>query len=550
MGTVDEYDGDIVIVGAGPVGMTAALLLEHLGLRVVVLERASGPSSEPKAISLDDVSLRAFQFAGIAQEVLGIIVPGTGTKYFGADGKPLFHARGPEPYRIGHPFKNPFAQPDLEALLRRVILTKTRIMLHYDTAVSDVVQDSNSVSAVVKSGSSARIFRGSYLIGADGGRSTVRQSVGIEMVGRGFEENWLVVDTFGDRHDERYGMHYGVPGRPHVIVPGLDGRCRYEFLLHDGEGAPGEPPELELIQTLLRPYRHIVAEEVERAVAYRFNSLLAQSWRCGRVFLAGDAAHMMPPFAGQGLNSGIRDVLNLAWKLASAVNGGLTDESLDSYELERVAHARSTIKLSERLGRVVMTTSPRLARWRDSTVRDAIKTPEGKVYLEEMQYRPSATFTAGLIDPEPRSQLIGTEVPQPRAFDMSARAVVMLDDALGSGWSIVGVDVDPEQWVHVRRVAALTGATLFELSTSDRLSRGAHGRRTLLDVDGKLNREFLPFGGSFVLIRPDRVIASVRPPAEIDDLAFQIREWFAPHEQLVPAVHGGAPAPTATQSRS
>ncbi|THG32038.1 bifunctional 3-(3-hydroxy-phenyl)propionate/3-hydroxycinnamic acid hydroxylase [Naasia lichenicola] len=521
-------DSDVTVVGAGPVGMTAALLLESLGLDVVLIERSATPSSEPKAISLDDESLRAFQFAGIADRVLSIIVPGTGTQYYGADGAPLFHARGPEPYRLGHPFKNPFAQPDLERLLRDVIATKPRIAFHTGSPVVAIAQDDLSATATVSSATGPREFRTRHIVGADGGRSTVRELSGITMSGRSHAETWLVVDTLGDHHDERFGMHHGDPARPHVIVPGLDGRCRYEFLLHDGEGIPGSEPDFELIRRLVRPYRKLEPEQIERAVNYRFHSLVADSWRSGRIFLAGDAAHMMPPFAGQGLNSGIRDVMNLSWKLAGSIRGELSPEVLDSYESERGPHVRATVKLSQRLGRVVMTTSTRMAQWRDETIRAALDTATGRKYLEEMRYRPTLAFQAGLVAPHPQHGAVGTVISQPRAFDTEARLPRMLDDVIGRGWALIGVDVTPDEWADGNALALLASARRVHVPTSDHLPRVEPGIRVAIDLDGRLEREFRRFSGRFVLLRPDRVIAAVCTPPTIAALVADVAPWFTP----------------------
>jgi 3-(3-hydroxy-phenyl)propionate hydroxylase len=521
-----QRDADVIVVGAGPVGMTMAVLLSRLGLSVVILEQQNSPSSTPKAISLDDESLRTYQAAGIVDRVLSIIVPGTGTMYYGGDGTPLFHARGPAPYRLGHPFKNPFAQPDLERVLREVIAEDPTIGLHYGARVIDVVQDPSSVQVEVESAGTRATFRGSYLVGADGGRSTVRERLGIAMTGRSYRETWLVVDTLEDDHQERFGMHHGAPTRPHVIVPGLDGRCRYEFLLRDGEGLAGEDPSFELMRKLLAPYRPLRRDQVERAVNYRFNALSADSWRHGRAFLSGDAAHMMPPFAGQGLNSGIRDVSNLAWKLAGVVEKRLAPEVLDSYESERKPHAEATIRLSERLGRIVMTTSPRLAAWRDAAIRDALATPEGREYLEEMRYRPIVRFDDGLVVSPKENPRVGKTVSQPRVFDTKSHQPRMLDDVLGCRWAIVGVDVSVGDWDSVAELKSRADAITVHVPTVDTLPR-LHGKaRVLVDLDGSLNQEFAAFAGCFLLLRPDRVVAAAWAPREISRVLDATSPWF------------------------
>jgi len=207
---------DVVVVGAGPVGMTAAALLAARGVAVTVLERNPSTSDEPKAISIDDEALRTFQAAGLAPRLERIIVPGTGTRYYDAAGRAVFQARSGWPYRLGHPFKNPFAQPDLERELADHLRGCAVVDLRMATEVAGVVQDGSGVSITTVAGEQ---LRARYVLGCDGGRSAVREQLGIAMVGRSFDEVWLVADVLGDPHDERYGMHHGNPERPAVIVP-------------------------------------------------------------------------------------------------------------------------------------------------------------------------------------------------------------------------------------------------------------------------------------------------------------------------------------------
>lgn len=518
---------DVVVAGAGPVGMTAAALLGARGVRVAVLEARPATSAEPKAISIDDESLRTYADAGIITDILRIVSPGTGTKYFGRHGQPVFHARGPAPYRLGYPFKNPFAQPDLERTLAAVLDASPSVELRFGTRVTglDHCEDHVAVSIATDRGTETTAAR--YVIGADGGRSTVRESLGITMSGRYYDEPWLVTDTLGDPHRQMYGMHFGIPERPTVIIPGKDGRCRYEFLLFPGEGAPGERPGQDLITKLLAPYREIIPDQVERAVIYKFNGLVADQWRSGGVFLAGDAAHMMPPFAGQGLNSGLRDVANLCWKLSEVLDGRLTDAVLDSYEAERKPHARASVRLSERLGRVVMSTSPRMAEARDRIIAAALATPGGRAFFEEMRYRPPTAFSSGLVHlTRDGADIVGRQVPQPRGFDMAASEVRYLDQVTGYGWAVLGVGVTESGWREAAGVAATLGAATAHICADDTLPDAApDGVPVIADVDGAINTGFGPCRGRFLLVRPDHVTAAAWRPGEEPGIASAIAAW-------------------------
>ena len=526
--TPDVIDSEVVVVGAGPVGMTAAALLAGRGVPVTVLERLERPSAEPKAISLDDESLRTYQSVGLAGRVMSIVVPGTGTMYYGADGSPLFHAKGPAPLRLGHPFKNPFAQPDLERQLLATLRESLGVPVRYGTEVTGLHGGPDDVTVTAGTRDGDLAVRARYVLGADGGRSTVREQLGIRMVGRSFTQTWLVMDLLEDAHDERFGMHHGDPRRPHVIVPGLGGRCRYEFLLHPGECEAGATPPFTLMRRLVQPYRDLVPEQVERAVAYRFHTLVADAWQRGRVFLAGDAAHMMPPFAGQGLNSGIRDVANLTWKIAEVLHGRLAPDVLTSYETERRPHAEATARLSVRLGRVVMTTSPRLATHRDRALRRVLATDDGRRYLEQMRYRPSPTVQRGMVLAGASSPRVGTVLAQPRVFDLATHAAVLLDDVLGPGWALLAVDLPPADLPEVAGTLAVTGATAVVAAGGDRFPRPPAEWRAIADLDGRLIDEIEALRGRFVLVRPDRILAAVWEPGTTPDVDRALRRWFAP----------------------
>ncbi len=515
---------DVLVVGAGPVGMTAALLLAARGVGVVLAERNLHTSNDPKAISLDDESLRSYQDAGIESQVMSVIVPGTGTRYYGADDRPLFHARSAAPFRNGFPFKNPFAQPDLERVLMGALRYDSNVRVLLGAALTSIHLDSDGVEATT-GGDSPRTIRARYLLGADGGRSTVRSLLGSTMSGRSHDDVWLVVDTTGDTRTERYGMHHALPERPHVIVPGLDGRCRYEFRLFPGEGEAGEEPEFELIERLVSRYRTLTPDQVERAVSYRFHGLNADHYREGPVFLLGDAAHMMPPFAGQGLNSGLRDAANLCWKIAECLAGRLADSALDSYETERRPHAEAVIRSSERLGRVVMTTDRRLAEFRDTVVRNSLHTEEGRRFFEEMRYRPVVRYTDGLVDGD--HPLVGTQIGQPRVFDFSVRRTVPFDSMVGSGWALVGVDVDAAAWDAVAPIARRLHAPLISVPLDDTIvvDERVH---VAVDLDTLLYREFAPARGSFVVLRPDHFVAAVWSPDALDDAEHALERWGVP----------------------
>jgi 3-(3-hydroxy-phenyl)propionate hydroxylase len=513
-----EVACEVLVVGAGPVGMTAAILLAARGVRVLVVERNTGTADDPKAISLDDESLRTYQQAGIADQVLRVIVPGTGTMYFDSDDQELFHARAAVPFRSGFPFKNPFAQPDLERVLSAALSSHPLIDLRFGATLKSFTQDADGVDAEIQWAGGTVAARSRFIIGADGGRSTVRSIVATPMIGRSHNDVWLVIDTLGDTRTERYSMHHANPRRPHVVVPGLGGRCRYEFYTYPGECEATDDPPFELIERLLAPYRSITPEQVERAVAYKFHGLNAERWQHGRAFLMGDAAHMMPPFAGQGLNSGVRDAANLTWKLTEVLQERATANILGTYEIERRPQVEAVVRSSERLGRVVMTRSVRLARYRDNAVRRVLDTPDGRSFFEEMRWRPSARYESGLLFAPESSPLVGAQIGQPTVFWFNRHEQVPFDRILGNGWALLGVEVTDDDWRRAATALQPLEPQLVDVPLDDTVHNRPEQIQIAIDLDTRLYAELADARGHFVLIRPDRFVAAVIAPTQIDDL--------------------------------
>jgi 3-(3-hydroxy-phenyl)propionate hydroxylase len=507
----------------------AANLLGAAGVRTTVLERKERTSDEAKAISLDGESVRTLQRAGLSESLADVFVPGTGTQYYGRNGRMLFKARGPSPPIHGHPFKNPFAQPDLERALLDATREREGVEVRFQSEVLGVREQADGVSVTVRSssGDDVETLWADFIVGADGGRSTIRRELGIAMNGRSFTERWLVLDTLGDPHDQRYGIHIGDPARPTVIIPGRDGRCRYEFLLSPDE-PDTNPPEFTWAASLLSSHRAISVDEVERSIVYSFHALNAERWQTARIFLAGDAAHMMPPFAGQGLNSGVRDVANLTWKLAEVLRSRAGLLLPATYEPERRPHAQAMIDLSVRLGEVVMTRSRRRAELRDGIVGLISRLPAGRRWLEEMRYAPRARYDRGFVTGD--DDLVGTLLPQPEVLGADGRRW-RLDDVLGPGYAVVAV----EAGAAAAPPLPLSGVPLWEAIApvwirallDERFPGDSEQVTTIADLDGTLRRILGRCAGRYVLVRPDRFIAAVFSAAEAPDVAERLEPMLS-----------------------
>lgn len=446
MGAAGEFDCDVLIAGGGPAGVTLALLLAKRGVRVIVAEKEADIYPLPRAAHLDHETIRILQEAGVAGSVMATSRTTTLYDFLNPAGEILLRFEGTD--RLGPggwPGGNMIHQPSVEAALRQELARHPEAALHTRWEVLSFVDDGSGVTAQIATPGGERRVRAGYLVGADGARSPVRHACGIEFEDLGFEEPWVVVDTIV--HDAerlpKANLQICDPARPTTCVLMGEGRHRWEFMIK-----PGEDPEAvssdASIEALLEPWNVKGAVTLERKAVYTFRARIAKQWRKGRVLLAGDAAHQTPPFAGQGMCSGLRDTANLAWKLAAVTRDGAPDRLLDTYQPEREPNLRATIEMAIMMGRTVCITDPEAAAMRDAQMlaaRAAGQSPDGA-----LEYPPIAS---GLI--LTGSPGAGSYFPQPVADDGSR-----LDDVLGMGsWLLSRADLDQPRLAPFR--AALAG---------------------------------------------------------------------------------------------
>jgi 3-(3-hydroxy-phenyl)propionate hydroxylase len=510
----------VLVVGAGPTGLAAANVLGRLGIDTIVVERDRSVASEPRAVSIDDEAMRLLQWLDLAENAEPAVRPGTGTRYYSAAGRLLAAASTPVPPPFGHPLKNPIDHGAFTRFLLDALDAHPSVSVRFRAELVGLDPDG---SALVRTPAGDERIEARWVLGCDGGRSATRKLLGIEMAGHSLEEPWLVIDARDDPHTEPYAMHHGDPARPHVVVPYGDGRCRYEFLLLPGEDEAGAT-SFAMVQRLLAAHRpNLLPEHVLRQRVYVFHALLATTWRRGRAFLLGDAAHMMPPFAGQGLNSGLKDAANLAWKLAAVLRGELDEHVLDSYELERRPYAAAMIDLSVRRGRVVMTTSRTRARLRDGVALLARRVPALRRRLDTLPVKPPARHEDGLVVSGPA--IAGAMLPQPHVVGADGRRA-LLDEVLGSGFALL--EVEPIQGGARSPVWERLGARRVRLSLDEARPSA------LADADGLLRDALADCRGQIVVVRPDRFVLGSFVPAREQDF---LDQW---HRLGGPVIEGRA----------
>ncbi|MDE2301366.1 MAG: bifunctional 3-(3-hydroxy-phenyl)propionate/3-hydroxycinnamic acid hydroxylase [Sphingomonadales bacterium] len=429
---------DVAIVGCGPVGALAANLLGRAGLSVVILEKERALHPLPRAVHCDHEILRLFQSAGVIARLLPDLTDTDGNLHVGADMgviRTMVTVGMARPYGWANDWF--FYQPELEAHLRAGFAEMAHVELRAGAEFTGLAQDGDAVRLRYRQDGRAAELTARWAIACDGSRSPMRKALGVALDDLDFEEPWLVVDAEVDgpvHFPEISGLPEGVdlqrlsvmlcdPRRPATIVPGRGRHRRWEFML-----LPGETDEAMMapavVDALVGAWLGAMPHRILRAATYRFHGLVAARWRVGNVFLAGDAAHQTPPFFGQGMCHGLRDVANLAWKLAAVARDGADAALLDSYQPERDPHVRAVIAAAVAAGRYICEIDPQNAARRDAEMR--ARAASG---VQETATDLVPALAAGVV-------LTGTPGAGERFIQPRLDDGRLLDDATGGGWRL------------------------------------------------------------------------------------------------------------------
>ncbi len=476
-------DIDVVVVGCGPVGATCANLLGHSGLSSEIFERELDVYHLPRASHFDGEVMRVFQSVGLSEVIEPLTATIDGMDFVDASGHRLFGFVSPPGVSTsGWRTDYMFSQPELEQVLRAGLdaLDDVTLRLGHEVEAIDDAGDHVAVTVRDLETGARRTVRAAYVVGTDGARSVTRTAIGTTLDDYDFDQPWLVIDTVLRRPVAlpTVAVQYCDPRRPATFVPHGGPRRRWEIMALPGEDLD-ELQSPDRVAGLLAPWVSPGDVEIVRAAVYTFHALVARDWRRGRVLIAGDSAHQMPPFLGQGMCAGIRDVANLTWKLERIRHAGAPDALLDTYQSEREPHVRRVIETAVNAGRIIQTTDPETARRRDEGFRAAGGGDDGA---------PDQSFL-GPLGPGVHLATGGTPLPQ----------VAGSDARLGPGFSIVSA-------------AALGGSTP---------SDGA--ARLTAAVLPELAPWLAEHGADVALVRPDRYVFGTAARDEVDTLIGALR---------------------------
>lgn len=538
-----DLSTDVAIVGAGPVGLMIANYLGQCGVNVTLVEKLDSLIDYPRAIGLDDESLRTFQAVGLAENVLPHTTPWHAMRFMTPKGR-CFADIQPKTDEFGWSRRNAFIQPLADRVLFEGLERFDNVKVLFGRELEGFEQSDSGVQLTLKNaeGRSERL-QAKYLIGCDGGNSLVRRSLDISFEGKTAPNQWIVVDIANDPLSTPHVYLCCDPVRPYVSAALPHGVRRFEFMVMPGETEAelSKPENMRKLLAKVLPDPDRI--ELIRSRVYTHNARLAGSFRQGRVLLAGDAAHIMPVWQGQGYNSGMRDASNLAWKLSLVIKGLASDRLLDSYELERRDHAKAMIDLSVLAGHVLA--PPK--RWQ-GTLRDGVSwllnyVPPVKRYFVEMRFKPMPQYTRGaLIVPSEKGSPVGKMFIQPKVMT-DAGETVLLDEVIGENFAIIAWGCDPTWGLTAAQIAQwkTLGTRFIQVLPEVQLRAPSDAGNDVIrvgDSSGRLREWFARGSSSIALLRPDRFLAGLATPQTLgkacNELALALNAQ--PHIQVTPAV--------------
>ena len=513
---------EVAIVGAGPAGLTAANLLGARCVKVAVLERNPSTADLPKAIAVDDEYMRLLDQLGLGEDMAAHTSAPFGVHFTSPTGIALARVPG-FITQNGFGNRNAVSQPMFEKILLAGAQRFSNVTLCYATEVTGIVQDQHAVHLEMKTASGeTRQLTAKYVLACDGARSFVCNHLGIAFEGTSLDQPHLVVDLAEVPDQVPYSRFICNPRRPLNCVLGPYGGRRIEFMLMpcDDHATIASDESIRRLVDLHTPYKGMPLKIIRRAI-YGLAERLAARMNLGRVFLLGDAAHIMPPFGAQGMNSGARDAANLCWKIAGVLAGQLPVTTLATYDSERREHARQTIDYSVRISKVANVRFWPLALLRDAFFGAANIFPSVRRYFAEMRYMPKPVISKGLVvrhAGEGHSP-VGRLMPRLIIHD-SEGASRDIDARAGSRWALMAIDL-PRDTLQQAAQAGLwqtLNPVLINIRTDATISGGDR-------LAGDNGREVIATAsGSIIVMRPDRVIAGIAKPDAFAALSQQLQE--------------------------
>ena len=504
------FDADVAIIGYGPAGVTAATYLGMQGVSAIVLEKDADLYSRARAVTVNDWTMRIFQDFGIDDIVKRDMDIARALTWKTYDGKVIFRL-GFTDGGLGHAPSYMIYQPDMEREIRRNAEKFDSIDLRLGHAFTGMTQDADGVTITARDTEDGDYrFRVRNVLGTDGGGSNVRKELGFNMIGQTRPRRWLVVDGEVTKWWPECNelVFWSDPERPVVDIPLAKGNHRWEIPLQEGETDADFDTEEKVWARLKRLGIDESNARLKGWAFYSHHLRHLEAWRGRHVTLIGDAAHLMPPWAGQGMQSAIRDAQNAAWKYALVAKGLVGEDILDTIQSERSPHVEMMTEMAKQLGFLIEGDDPKLIKLRNTLGPYVMHLPG----LSQKMLPTTETnrFEIGWVTGLPKkNNALGRMIPQPEVYATTG-IIHRLDDLLGQGFAVLGLDADPRESLTPEQAAGWErlGARMITVVASG-ASRG--DADTGVDHTGTRRRWLTKYGAKVVVLRPDRFVAAADP---------------------------------------
>lgn len=554
MTTSTSFDADVIIAGAGPTGLALANLLGINGIKVILLECRADLIDYPRGVGMDDESFRTVQAMDLVEEVVPFTIPHHIMRLVDGQGDVIM-TNNPKGEPFGWPRKFGFLQPLVDRAVYEGLERFPNVEVRFGQKLVGLEETSAGVTVTAQcvSGEEGEIesaesstLNARYFVGCEGGRSFTRKWMGVDFEGKSPSTRWVVIDCNNDPLGFPNVYLGADPARPYVSIGLPHGVRRFEFMLFDNEPSESVEDDAFVAELLHEHLPENTELDIIRRRVFTHHGRMASDFRKGRVLIAGDAAHLMPVWMGQGFNSGYRDATNLAWKLEAVIRGHASADLLDTYTQERRDHAKAMVDLSMALGNIIKPTDRRITLVRDRAAKIANAIPQVRSYFEDMRFKPMPRYGRGaVVDQETltpgeahasnsrkripklipsrnalkKQSPVGSQFIQPTVGARGGEET-KLDDVLGRQFSIISWGIDPtrlftdEQLVElqaldVQLVCAVSPTQVAWAEDHCDETTAPVASSVISDIDGSMKNWFDQYSVGTVFIRPDRFTAAV-----------------------------------------
>ncbi len=509
MNTAILENYDVAIVGAGPCGVTTANLLGKYGIKTLVIDREKDIIVIPRAVGICEEGSRVLAAAGVAESLESTTRAMDRVVFADKDLNHIFHAELNIP-RNGYPTLRIFHQPDLERVIRDGLRRFEQVDLCTDTELLSFEDNGENVTLQLRQDGKVIATQCRFLLGCDGAKSQIRKALNIGFSGETYPQDWLILDIEKNPLSNNEVMFSINPERPAVTMPGPGDKRRWEFVVKNTDCRDNLFSD-DNLKTLLQPWGDVKQMQVSRKAVYTFHARVAERYKKGHVFLLGDAAHITPPFAGQGMMAGLRDTYNIAWKLAAVLKGELSERILDSYGEERIPQSKQVIGFAQKMGSIILPQNPIVARIRDGVIKFlgliGLHSESKGIILTKIPNH----INGGLI----RNYFIsrfaktGVEFPQ-HTLETADGTSALSDHLMGDNFHLLGWNCNAEKFLDantLRRWRALSSraSTITDLQTSNSDS-GCDNHGDILIDRQQQYRALFSHGKRVVVLRPDKMM--------------------------------------------